>query len=354
MLQWRNLSEGEWKKKVLAEDDDIGRLIAASGYPGNKFFRRILEYVLTALEARTCALIIWFPLSHNELAQVLDLDELHVKEILYSLHIKGLIYPREVKTMEGCRYRLSTGKLHKSMLLNPEISIKYPDLPRLWDDFVNHEEGEWQCISTIRAYDENQPVQRRILPAWKALVKSQDRDQIQPWEDQRVIAESVELAVEIPCSCRVQIKGSGSVCNRTKLSACFVFNNEAEYYLSKGIGKKVSRVELLGIMERASLDGLAGSYENSRSVKASALCYCCDCCCHLWVALKQHKIPDKYRGWAKSRWQPVIDQLLCSGCSDKPLCINKCAWNAIKLEEVNGKQVVFINSDLCWGCGSCV
>lgn len=354
IAQWRNLSEESWRRKVLAERDDIGRLIAASGYPENKRFRRILEYLLSEVEAKTCALIIWFPLSHNELAQILSLEKTEVETILHSLHMKGLIHPRDIKTMDGSRYRLSTSKLYKSMLSNPALIKNFPELPLLWDDFVKHEEGEWQCISTLRSHNENQPVQRRILPAWKALAASKDKDQIQPWEDQRIIAMSADLAVEIPCPCREHIKGIGSECNRTKLSACLVFNNEAEYYLSKGIGRKISPHELLSIMEQASLDGLAGSYENSRSVKASTLCYCCDCCCHLWVAMKQHDIPDKYRGWAKSRWQPVMDQSRCNGCSGQSLCVNRCAWHAITLKEVNGKQVPSIDIDLCWGCGSCV
>ena len=47
--QWRGLSEAEWKQKVLAETDDYARIIAASGYPDSKRFRRILEYLLTPL-----------------------------------------------------------------------------------------------------------------------------------------------------------------------------------------------------------------------------------------------------------------------------------------------------------------
>lgn len=350
--EWRDLSEDEWKRKVLAEDDDYGKLVAASGYPGNMRFRRILEHVTTPLEASVCAQIIWAPRPAEDIAETLNLNTATVNKTLHSLHAKGLVHPRNFKTMEGFRYRLSTGKLHKSMLSDPALDSQYPKLRQLWDDFVKHEEGEWQCISRLRAYDQKQPEQRRILPAWRALAESPDSDQIQPWEDQRAIAAAAELCAEVSCSCRRQVSGSGGDCRRTGTQACLVFGREAEYALSRGIGRQLTGKELLSIMEQASYDGLGGSYINSRTVQSLTLCYCCDCCCHLWSAMNQRGISQEYRGWAKSRWQPVIDWERCSGCNGTGnTCADRCLWQAIEIQPVAGKAT--INADKCWGCGSC-
>ena len=348
--QWRDLSEAEWEKKVLAEPDDYARIIAASGYPGSLRFRRILEYMLTPLQAKVCARIIWAPIPPDLLAETLGLDVDIVCKTLNDLHIKGLIHPRNFKTGEGYRYRLSTGKLHKSMLSNPKLDTYYPDLAKLWSDFIENEEGEWQCISRLIASDQEQPPQRRILPAWKALDAGPDRDQIQPWEDQRAIAAATELCVEIPCPCRGQIEGSEGKCERTKLDACLLFDREAEYSLSKGIGRKLSKNELLTLMEQASCDGTAGSYLNSRAMPAPTLCYCCDCCCHLWAVMKRHDVPQQHRGWAKSRWQPEVDANVCDGCG---VCAEKCPWQAIEMSGVDDKPIAAIDPDKCWGCGSC-
>ena len=351
---WQGLSEDEWKRKVLAEGDDYGKLVAASGYPGNKRFRRIMEYIMTPLEAQVCAQIIWAPRPAEDVADTLNLGTDTVNKILYSLHTKGLIHPRNFRTLEGFRYRLSTGKLHKSMLSNPSLDSQYPRLSKLWDDFVKHEEGEWQCISRLRAGDEKQPAQRRVLPAWKALVESPDRDQIQPWEDQRAIASAAVLCVEIPCACRRQISGSGGHCTRTNAEACLVFGREAEYALSRGIGRRLTSKELLSIMEQASYDRLGASYVNSRTMQPLTICYCCDCCCHLWSAMKQHNISQVYRGWAKSRWQPTIDQEHCDGCvNNVNTCADRCLWQAIEIQSADGRHKAFVNTDKCWGCANC-
>ena len=334
---------------MLAQKDECGRLIAASGYPGSIRFRRILEYLLTPLEAKVCTQIIWAPVPSDQIAATINANVDTVKKTLDSLHIKGLIYPRDFKTGEGYRYRLSSGKLHKSTLLNPNLG-DYPELAKLWSDFIQHEESEWQCVSRLRATKQEQPPQRRILPSWKALTASPDRDQIEPWEDQRAIAASTELCVEIPCPCRVQIAGSDNKCDRTQMDACLLFDREAEYSLSKGIGRRIDKDELLAIMEQASVEGLAGSYTNNRDMPASTLCYCCDCCCHLWVAMNQHDISQKHRGWAKSRWQPEIDVDICNGCG---ICAGKCPWQAMEMKDVGGTTVAVLNADKCWGCAGC-
>ena len=348
--EWRGLSEAEWKQKVIAQDDDYGRIIAASGYPGSERFRRILEYVLTPMEARVCAQIIWHPLPTQQLAEDIDADTDTVRKALNDLHIKGLIHPRDFRTGEGFRYRMSTGKLHKSMLSNPNIDSDYPELAKLWSDFIENEEGEWQCISRLIASDQSQPPQRRILPAWKALAAGPDHDRIQPWEDQRAIAAATKLCVEIPCPCRVQITGSGGKCQRTELDACLLFDREAEYSLSKGIGRKIDSNELLALMEQASCDGMAGSYLNNRAMPAPTLCYCCDCCCHLWAAMKRYDVSQEHRGWAKSRWQPEVNINVCDGCG---VCADKCPWQAIEMSGVGDKAKAVIDPDRCWGCGSC-
>jgi Pyruvate/2-oxoacid:ferredoxin oxidoreductase delta subunit len=292
----------------------------------------------------------WSPVPIEELAQRLNLDVKKIFDALCALHTKGLVHPRDFRTGQGYRYRLSTGKLHKSMLSNPGLDTDYPELASLWSDFIEHEEGEWQCISRLIATDQEQPDQRRILPAWKALDASPDRDLVQPWEDQRAIAAATKLCVEIPCPCRVQIAGSGGKCERTELDACLLFDREAEYSLSKGIGRKVDSNELLAIMERASYDGTAGSYLNSRAMPPPTLCYCCDCCCHLWTAMKRHNVSQKHRGWARSRWQPEVDIDICDGCG---VCADECPWQAIEMTIFGNEAKAVIDADKCWGCAGC-
>ncbi|MFC1951407.1 ATP-binding protein [Chloroflexota bacterium] len=348
--EWTGLTELEWKRKVLAEADGYARLIAASGYPSSVRFRRILEYLLSPLEAKVCTQIIWTPIPPQQIARNLDIDIDTVEKTLNDLHIKGLIHPRDFRTGQGFRYRLSTGKLHKSTLSNPNLNADYPELAALWSDFIEGEEGQWQCISRLIASERNQPAQRRILPAWKALDAGPDRDRIQPWEDQRAIAAATELCVEIPCPCRVQIAGSGGVCERTELDACLLFDREAEYALSKGIGRVLSSDELLALLEQASYDGMAGSYPNSRAVPPLTLCYCCDCCCHLWMVMKRHGVSQQHRGWVRSRWRPQIDANVCDGCG---VCSDKCPWQAIEIINVDGEPKAAVDTDKCWGCGGC-
>ena len=113
--KWRDISEEEWRKKCLAEPDDYGRLIAASGYPGNERFRRIMEYVMTPLEAKVCAQIIWFMHPPEELAEMLNLDVDTVNKILHDLYEKGLIHPRNFHTLEDISARYSLFEIQRCL-----------------------------------------------------------------------------------------------------------------------------------------------------------------------------------------------------------------------------------------------
>ncbi|MHA1234668.1 MAG: ATP-binding protein, partial [Promethearchaeota archaeon] len=132
-------------------------------------------------------------------------------------------------------------------------------------------------------------------------------------------------------------------CEKTDLrESCFSFRSAGMAYISRGLGRIITKEEALEIIEQAEREGLVLQAGNSQ--RPMSLCTCCGCCCNLLVNEKRFDAPAQFFG---SNYFAQVDEELCSGCG---VCEERCQMDAIDIID----DISNINLDRCIGCGVCV
>lgn len=131
------------------------------------------------------------------------------------------------------------------------------------------------------------------------------------------------------------------------LERCFAFGEQAEYYLSIGAGREVTRDEARAVIERNVDEGLVlqMGYTNDSDI----LCSCHSDCCGIlatYVALG----PDAFAGSPIqkncSNYLLEYDRDACIQCG---ACIARCPMGAISMDDTDHPEV----NAVCVRCGQC-
>jgi Pyruvate/2-oxoacid:ferredoxin oxidoreductase delta subunit len=190
------------------------------------------------------------------------------------------------------------------------------ELLDLWEDFC---QAEWYAdwAKTVQTW--KMPVWR-VVPARKAISKG---TKLLPSEDVEAILDKATKFALAHCSCR-------RIATRCDLpvEVCLQINRAAEYAITRGTGKELTKDEAMKVMDVAEEAGLIHSVYNG-SVVTSVICNCCADCCVFYYPLTKYGVLEK--GVAKSRFQAEVDKTTCKGC----------------------QTCVEVSSEKCFGCGVC-
>jgi NAD-dependent dihydropyrimidine dehydrogenase PreA subunit len=361
---------------ITSERDIYGVMLYRLAHPSSLHLRRIFEHLFTPVEMELCHIIKDVDPQNqvNELAELLDMPIEQINDILESGFPKGVLFPKDRKTRWGYRFlpRMVV-QFHDGCLTNPALDLKYgPKLFHLWNDYLYHEEGREDFYRQKMRFDEDLAYGRRVLPAYEAILKSPDVDQLQTWEDGREVINCHYRWSTAFCSCRRSVSGGGFTCKRTQEHVCLNFDMASETVILRH-GLEITREEALEKLRQAHRDGLVGSMEAHQTSFYYLLCFCCDDCCHHWAPhVRQWGDYNPLWRWQKSRWEPTIDPGICDGCANEggePKCVAICQFNAIDMKdheegysgfvgapghEYTNKRKGIVDSDKCGGCLSCV
>jgi ferredoxin len=111
--------------------------------------------------------------------------------------------------------------------------------------------------------------------------------------------------------------------------------------------RKCSQEEAVRVLEKAHERGDVHTayFKKEMGKRLMAICNCCSCCCMgmlMWNRLKgavPFLAPSGYVAEVKDE---------CTGCG---ICVGRCPFDAISLDEGTGKALVDFNT--CMGCGVC-
>ena len=147
----------------------------------------------------------------------------------------------------------------------------------------------------------------------------------------------------LTCICRHGRDLTGESCKQTKhRDNCLMIGRAAEWAADSGMGKAISRQEMLDLLDQADKDGLVLQPENTKS--PMFVCCCCGCCCGVLQSAKRLPNPAEY---FSSNFYAAVDPDLCEACGT---CEVRCQMDAIASPE--GKAVV--ERTRCIGCALCV
>jgi NAD-dependent dihydropyrimidine dehydrogenase PreA subunit len=156
-----------------------------------------------------------------------------------------------------------------------------------------------------------------------------------------------------PCQCRLSKKVLGRLdpnCNHP-MDTCITTGEEAEYYIEKGIARKIDRKEALSILQNAVDVGMV--IQSCYSKDTEVICCChSDCCGILNPIFKAG--PETFTSYPgtkenMSHYRLVHDQDACIKCG---ACQRRCTMVAVTLDP-SVDDGYPQTSEMCIHCGSC-
>jgi Pyruvate/2-oxoacid:ferredoxin oxidoreductase delta subunit len=311
--------------------DAYGILAGKLGYAESDRLRKLLKRLIDEEEAEIVASL---PCSVPELAQKLGKKEEQVNEMLKGLFEKGVIF----MTSKGYQFARDIFQLHDATACDVRSDKVWGrELLDLWEDFC---QSEWYADWAKNVQTWKMPLWR-VIPARKAISEG---TRLLPAEDVQAILDKATRFALANCSCR-------RIATRCDLpvEVCLQVNRAAEYAITRGTGKELTKDEAMRIMNVAEAAGLIHSVFNN-SVVTSVICNCCADCCVFYYPLTKYGVLDK--GVARSRFQAEVDKTTCTGCQT---CVERCPFEAVEMVKISGEKKLKaqISSEKCFGCGVC-
>ena len=301
------------------------------GYAGSERLRKVLKRLMDREEVEIAASL---PCSVAELAQKLGKQEDQVNRILKGLFEKGVVFV----TSKGYQFARDVFQLHDATACDVRSDKVWGrELLDLWEDFC---QSEWYADWAKMVQTWKMPLWR-VVPAKKAI---SEETKLLPSEDVEAILEKATRFALANCSCR----RIATRCN-SPVDVCLQINRGADYAITRGTGKELTKDEAMKIMDVAEEAGLIHSVYNSSAV-TNVICNCCTDCCIFYYPLSKYGVLEK--GVAKSRFQAEVDQANCTGCQT---CVERCPFEAVGMVKIPGEKRLKaqVSSEKCFGCGVC-
>jgi len=123
---------------------------------------------------------------------------------------------------------------------------------------------------------------------------------------------------------------------------CLTFSHAARAMVDRGIGRAISRDEMVALLQRADRDGLVLQPQNTQL--PWFVCCCCGCCCGVLTTAKKLPRPAEFF------WTNFRAEAASAECQECGACVTRCQMDAISADA----GPATIDSTRCIGCGLCV
>ena len=179
------------------------------------------------------------------------------------------------------------------------------------------------------------PIHRSIEPVRQAVL---------PYARIEEIIGRTTLIASVNCNCRVMSRIKGRSPCRYPLDVCMKYDDLAEYLITIGIGRKVSRDEAMALNRKAEEAGCVHFADNVVEGEIRHACNCCPCCCWALGNTKRRRIRRDLL--MACQFIRETDLANCAGCGQ---CADACPVSAVAMKD----GLPEVDRDWCIGCGVC-
>jgi len=283
------------------------------------------------------------PAPSEEIAEKFNLDKDTVENHIQYMFEIGLLFPGK----SGWYLTRSWGAIHDSVgAANP----KYDNNDFFDLAFAKHEESNQKQIKEVENGTRKTVRQgMRVIPRWKSI---KDIPDILPHEDVRVILKQSDPIVQLNCACR-KIDRNRECEDVIPLETCLSLGRAGQYNLTRGAGKKITYEEAMELLDQLDTHPLVHMSGNSNRMPL-LLCNCHECCCGVFQRSVETKKRFGQISMAKSRFVAGVAVENCDACGN---CWDDiCPSGALQKKHYTeyGEERVFIDPEICIGCGLCV
>lgn len=311
----------------MADKTPWEQLAAAIGAGTSKIIPAIFE-VLTDDDEAEFLLAASPPGSVAEIAERSGLAPEAIETMIDPLFRKGLLF--KSSKADGVRYY----RVRHVLQFHDSTAVAVDPPREMLDLWKRYMDEEWEAYAN--KIDASLPgAILRVIPVNESIEPGAE---ILAFEDLEELVAGAEKLAVTRCSCRV-IDGA---CGKS-LEVCLQVNRAADYAIERGTGRELSKREALDMLLRCEEEGLVHVAENKRSL-GHVVCNCCGDCCINWTSMRT----GLGKMAAPSRFRAVVEPDDCTGCE---LCVERCYFDAMSMDEETGLAVV--ETENCLGCGLC-
>ncbi len=180
----------------------------------------------------------------------------------------------------------------------------------------------------------------RVIPVNESLTPE---NVVLPTQQAQDILKQARVITLANCDCRQRYHH----CDKP-LEVCFILNDVGEKRAAQGRSRVISldtALETLALINDAGLVHMS-LYQPNHEV--FAFCSCCECCCH------DLQLVFKYGRHYLTQKSGYIARHDASDCTQCGICIDRCPFDARRLEARPDSDVLIYDPDRCYGCGLCV
>jgi NAD-dependent dihydropyrimidine dehydrogenase PreA subunit len=202
-------------------------------------------------------------------------------------------------------------------------------------------------------------VKKLIALDEEVVLPTEESKKIIPWEiANKIILKNMDHLAIVDCPCRIEKKTAGkNYCE--PINTCIFFGKVGVDFVTTHMprmhGRRVTKEVVLDLLEKQQKNGKVLSiwFKDSTGYRAGVICCCCSCCCSAMEAelIGRKKGIQGLKHMAPSGYSIVVNAEKCNVCGK---CVKLCHYDAMDIDEIEGKKQVIYNKDLCMGCGVCV
>jgi len=157
-----------------------------------------------------------------------------------------------------------------------------------------------------------------------------------------IVGASNRIAVA-HCSCRISARVLGRTDCEHSLEVCIKYDELAEFVITKGLAREISKDEALHILGNAEKEGLVHMVDNARG-DIKHTCNCCGHYCWNVGIIRRRKIPRDVLMAVYFTRETETEE--CIGCGN---CVDICPVNGVQIVDEKAR----VDQDWCIGCGVC-
>ena len=166
---------------------------------------------------------------------------------------------------------------------------------------------------------------------------------VMPYEEIGSIVNATTKIAVAHCPCRMSAKILGRTDCRHSLEVCIKYDDMAEFVISRGLARQVSKDEARNILINCEKEGLVHMVDNAQG-QIKHTCNCCGHYCWNVGIIRRRKIPRDILMAVYFIRETDLDA--CIGCG---ACAEICPVNAVVMAD----ERPVADQDWCIGCSVC-
>ena len=310
------------------------------GYPFNEALIDLLEAMYSPVEAEVALAI---PnnlqpleiIDRQTIVDRCDLPESTVDEALQSLSGRNMLYTRTTEAGETGYALLQVGYgIPQTFFWSGRKDEHARRMAKLVLNYFN-------VPTTREVYGPVPTKTYKYAPANMSIDVTMQG--VMPHEQMGPIVVAATKIAVAHCPCRMSAAILGRTDCRHSLEVCIKYDEMAEFVISKGLAREISKDEAHQILADSEKEGLVHMVDNAQG-QIKHTCNCCGHYCWNVGIIRRRKIPrDMLMAVYFTRETDLAECIGCGACADI------CPVDAVKM--VNEKPAV--DQNWCIGCGVC-